>query len=259
MRFRPSLAVIFALGLLALNSCGAYNVNQVTATPVTTGTIRFINGSPTIPAIDFTVSGGAGQIAALAYATISTNLVVLAGPYTITANVSGTTTALASQTAFTINAGAHYTVVASGTVASPKFTIFTEPNFTTPGAAAIVNYHDASAAAGAAAIPVGTFTSVNGTLVPTQLGTVSLGAQTGALAIALTTLVDPTTGVASASVGFYAFAPATTQFLPSGADPTDTTQIVPFGGDHNIQLYLIDGPTGAATPSIFVGIFDFDG
>jgi len=258
MRFRPSLAVIFALGLLALNSCGGYGQNSTT-TPVTTGTIRFINGAPTVPNMDFTVSNGAGAIIGLAYQTFSTTLVVIAGPYNIAASITGTTTPFSSLNTFTVNAGAHYTVVATGTLANPKFIVFTEPIFSTAATAAAVNFHDASAASGTAAIPVGTYVNVAGVPTPTQLGTMTLGNQTGPLSIALTVLVDPTTGVASAPVGFYAFAPTVDQFLPSGADSTDTTEIVPFGGDHNMQVYLIDNPAGSPTPGTLVGIFDFDG
>jgi hypothetical protein len=255
MRFRPSFAFLFIFGLLALNSCGGYGLQSTTVAP-TTATIRFINGAPTVPALDFAVSQGAGSITGLAYQSISIELVVGAGTYDLTSVLSGTSTPFVTQKAFSAVAGQHYVFVATGTAAHPSFVPFTEPIFTTLVDQAAVNFHDASPASGNAAIPVGTFKPAAPTI---QLGTMTLGGQTGAIPLTLENLVDPTTTVPSTSVHYYAISPAAAPFAASAADASNATGVLPFGSDHNLQLYLIDAPAGGASPGLLVGTFDLDG
>jgi hypothetical protein len=69
--------------LLTLNSCGGCGLNSTT-TPVTTGTIRFIDGAPTAAAIDFQLGGGAGALVGVPYQNISTVPTVTADPATST-------------------------------------------------------------------------------------------------------------------------------------------------------------------------------
>jgi hypothetical protein len=255
MRFRPSFAFLFIFGLLALNSCGGYGLQSTTVAP-TTATIRFINGAPTVPSLDFALSLGAGSIVGLAYQSISVELVVAAGPYDITSVLSGTTIPFVTQKAFNAVAGQHYVFVATGTAASPSFVPFTEPIFSTLVEQAAVNFHDASPKSGTAAIPVGTFKP---TLPTLQLGTMTLGGQTGPILLTLENLVDATTTVPSTSVHYFAISPAAVPFAASAADSSDANGVLPFGSDHNLQLYLIDAPAGSAAPGLLVGTFDLDG
>ena len=260
MRFRPFSASILAIGLAALTGCGGYGLQFTNSTP-TTGTIRFINGAPSAASLDFLLSASAGNENQIAYGTISQTLTIGPGTYTITASVTGTSTVFATQTAFVVAVGQHYTLVATGTAAAPKFVAFTEPIFETLVNSAAVNYHDASAQSGTVAIPVGIF---DGTKT-TQLGTITPGSQTGAIPLSLP--VDPTTGLptvnpntdqSSINIVFFAFAPARAPFSSHQADATDTLDLIPFGGDHNLQLYLIDTPAGSPQPGQLIGIFDFD-
>ena len=256
MRFRL-LATLFAV--VALAGCGGSSAPNGSGGG--NAYVRFLNGSPDQPAIDFDLPAGTRYIPDLNYKALTAYQSIAAGTYSIGATAVGSPNALtftsggvvypAENNSFVVEANHRYSVVLGGSKTNADLTlcIFDEQLFTTASTSAAVQFNNCSP----------TNSSVTGTITA---GYYPIGSPTAASAVGVATLSESTgSGVvalpasAANGIGFYAVTPVGDTITPVQMDPNDTTNALPFVSDQNASIFILDGAIGLSTLTL-VGTFD---
>jgi hypothetical protein len=261
VRFR-SLATFFAVVVLA--GCGG--ASSPPSGAAGTGYVRFLNGSPDQPAVDFDLPAGTRYVPDLNYKSLTAYRAISANTYTVAPTKVNSINALTytvdgvpystGNNAFTVAANHRYSVVLGGSVTNEDLTlcIFDEGLFSTASTAAAVQFNNCSP----------TNSSATGTITA---GYYPINSPTAASAVSLATLADTTTSgvlalpasVASNGIGFYAVTPvaAGDTITPAEIDGSDTGNTLPYSTDQNASIFILDGPIGGNAISL-VGAFDPD-
>ncbi len=263
------VAAFAVLGLLvSLTACNG-SATSVNPFVPSRGTLRVINGSPNVGAINVAI-GKAGQpnFTNVAYAGQSTGSVGIsqyvqfnAATQTVYVYVAGQDTAPISVglTSVVIVPNKRNTLVLTGEKANGtlKLVNFTEHIFQTASGSASVSFHPASPKAGNVPYSVGYYPTASATQL-TTIGSMTYGSNQP-------TFQEGINGaIATAGIGFFARGGGNTLTLtPSQVDPNNTANVMPFtfngnaNTDQNLSIYAIDGPTAVHTP-VLIGIFDPD-
>jgi len=262
-------AALVALGLLAsLTACNGSSTSVNPFVP-SRGTVRVINGSPDVGAIDVAI-GKAGQpnFSNVVYAGSSTGSVGISQYIQFNAPTQNIYVYVAGQDSTPISVGmSSITIVPSGrntlvltgekANGTLKLVNFTEHIFKTVSGSASVGFHDASPKAGSVSYSVG-YNPASNTSQLTTIGTMTYGSNQP--------IVQEGINAAIATTGIGFFAQGGGNFLsltPSQVDPNNTTNVMPFNfngnsnADQNLSIYMIDGASTAHTP-VLVGVFDPD-
>jgi len=256
VRFR-FLATFFAV--VALAGCGGSSAPTGSASG--SAYVRFLNGSPDQPAIDFDLPAGTRYIPDLNYKALTAYQTIAVGTYSVGATAVGSPNALtftsggvvypAENNSFVVQANHRYTVVLGGSKTNLNLgvCIFDEQLFTTASTRAAVQFNNCSPtnSSTVGTIAVGYFPYTNSTAGSPVLIT-NLSYQSGS-GISLL----PTS--AANGIGLYAVAPGTGTILPVNLDANDTTNALPFVSDQNASIFVLDGPIGGSTLTM-IGAFD---
>jgi Domain of unknown function (DUF4397) len=266
---RRRIAALGVLGLLAsLTACNG-SATSINPFVPSRGTVRVINGSPDVGAIDVAI-GKAGQpnFTNIVYAGTSTGSVGISQYIQFNAPTQNIYVYVAGQDSTPISVGmssitivpsGRNTLVLTGEKASGtlKLVNFTEHLFKTVSGSASVSFHPASPKAGNSAYSVGYYPTANTTQL-TTIGSMTYGNNQP------TFQEGVNAAIATTGIGFFARGGGNSLTLtPSQVDPNDTGNVMPFtfngsaNADQNLSIYMIDGATAARTP-VLIGVFDPD-
>ena len=238
--------------------------------PATNGNteIRFVHGSADAGTVDVGIDS-ATVATNVTYGTVSkyfTENALAGGSHTIYVYPAGndTTSSALATTSLTVAAGTAYSLVLAGEInpssgsKSISVQTFAEQAYSTTGGFAAVNFHNASPAESAIVSPVPFgWAPINAPSSETPLGNAAFSSATGPQQ--LSSSANNTPLVLFAVGGF-----GSISVEPGQIDAADSQNILPFGADQNLTLYLIDGAGASKSPSSgasggignFVGAFD---
>jgi hypothetical protein len=243
------IALVAALGLL-LSACngGSSSVPGLGGTS-NNGKFRFVNGSADAGSIDVYVDSQ--KLQTLSYGQMTNYTSFSSGSHTVALDAAGTQNAIVPNQSFSVNGGAHTSLVLAGEVhpvsGAPTITVipFNDSLYSTPGGGAAADFHNAAPAAAtiASSVAFGYFPQ-NSPSSNQQLGQPQgVGGATQPQGL-------PTTAIAPTVIGFYAISPGAGGFtlLPNAVDPSGCSQNTMPCNSGNLSMYLIDGPAATTQP-----------